>query len=110
MRFLAMAVAISLGFGQLRADNTATAWPLAKGDYWIYEGNVSWFEKNPATGQNQVYQKHLTWKSEVTDIAPEVQGVQAILFHGFPTDLAWYDSTTQPSDTLILRVGPDYYT
>ena len=96
-----------LGLGILPGvDNIDPCWPLAKGAYWIYEGDVSWVEKDPATGQNQVNHKHLTWRSEVTDV---VEAPGAIMFHGFPTDLAWYNSKTQPSYTLILRAGTDYY-
>jgi hypothetical protein len=84
--------------------------PLAKGAFWVYEGDVSWVAPNPATGQNQVDQKHLTWRSEVTDVA-ESSGSpdKAFLLHGFPTELADYDSGTQPQDRILLLLGTDYY-
>lgn len=106
MRVTAFMGLLLLSFGQLYAGEGPDAWPLTKGTYWIYEGDVSWVEQNPATGQNQVYHKHLLWKSEVVD-AVESQG--AYLLRGFPTDLAWYKSTTQPADRLLLHVGTDYY-
>jgi hypothetical protein len=90
------------------ADPAPAYWPLAKGTFWIYEGDVSWVERNPATGQNEVRKKHLAWRSEVTD-AIDVNGITVALLHGFPLDLAWYDSKTQPSDTLLVKVGPDFY-
>ena len=83
-------------------------WPLDKGTFWIYEGDVSWVEANAQTGQNEIRQKHLTWRSEVTDCI-DVNGVTVALVHGSPLDLAWYNSKKQPSDTLLIGVGPDYY-
>lgn len=91
-----------------QASPTPAYWPLDKGTYWIYEGDVSWVERNSNTGQNEVRQKHLTWRSEVMD-SIGVNGITIALLHGFPLDLAWYDSTTQPSDTLVVKIGPDYY-
>jgi hypothetical protein len=109
MRVIACLVLLLFSLGHLWADNVPTPyWPLAKGIYWIYEGDVSWVEKNPATGENQVYQKHLMWRSEVIDIASN-NGVLVALLHGFPTDMAWYNSKTQPSDSLVFLVGTDYY-
>jgi hypothetical protein len=82
--------------------------PLQKGNFWIYEGDVSWVEANPATGKNQIYRKHLTWRSEVT-ATEKKDNFLAALLHGFPTDLTWYDSHTVPSDRLLLLIGTDYY-
>jgi len=107
MRVILCLFALVFGLSPLLADDKAAPWwPLSKGTFWVYEGDVSWVDKDPATGQNQVNNKHLTWRSEVVDVV-EKRG--AVLLHGFPTDLAWYKSDTKPSDTLILQVGPDYY-
>jgi hypothetical protein len=109
MRVITCLVFLVLSLGHLRADDDlASYWPLTKGTYWIYEGDVSWVEKNPATGVNQIYHKHLTWRSEVIDVATN-NGVPVALLHGFSEDLAWYNSKTQSSDSLVFLVGTDYY-
>jgi hypothetical protein len=95
-------------WGSLAHRAAATDWiPLAKGTYWIYEGDVSWVEAD-ANGQNQVHHKHLTWRSEITGVA-QAQDYTAALFHGSPFDLCWYDSKRQPADRLVLLLGTDYY-
>jgi len=109
MRFLVCVLFLLLDLSHVKAgDDSNPYWPLAKGTYWIYEGDVSWVETNPATAENQVYKKHLMWRSEVIDTASN-NGVPVALLHGFPTDMAWYNSKTQPSDSLLFLVGTDYY-
>lgn len=100
---------VLLACSSLGSFATETEWiPFTKGTYWIYEGDVGWVEANPATGQNQVYNKHLTWRSEVTDV---VRGdhFTAALVHGSPFDLPAYSSKAQPQDHLFLLIGTDYY-
>ena len=82
--------------------------PLAKGNFWIYAGDVSWVERNSQTQKNQVHHQHLTWRSEIVDIVQEPTCTLA-LFRGFPTQLVWYHSQLQPSAYLVARIGTDYY-
>lgn len=83
--------------------------PLVKGHYWIYQAKVQWVEADPATGKNETRAKALTWRSEIVDTVPLGPRGVAALVHGWPGDLIGYNSTTQPSDRILFRIGTDYY-
>ncbi len=58
--------------------------PIQKGTYWIYRGEVAW-----ADPDNHVHSRKLDWKMEVTD---EIQRgrYKAAWLLGSPFDLMWY--------------------
>jgi hypothetical protein len=107
MRFVAW-LGMALAWPLFAASSAPAYIPLEKGNFWIYEGDVSWVENDPQTQKNKIYTRHLTWRSEVTDVVKTDRGTVALL-HGFPTDLAWYNSKTQPGDRLLLLLGTDYF-
>ena len=90
------------------ADTVEPYWPLAKGNYWIYEGDITFVSKNPATDKNEIVEKHVTRKSEVREVLKN-QNFTVAWLHGFPLDLTWADDKTQPGDLLIVQIGTDYY-
>jgi hypothetical protein len=100
-----------LGLGCLSAldcPEPGPYWPLAKGTYWIYEGDVSYIDRDPVTGQNKAYGQHLTWKSEVVKSFQRGDCTLA-QWRGLPEDLAWYKPDTKPSSQILLRIGTDYF-
>jgi hypothetical protein len=85
---------------QSRAE-AEPVFPLSKGSYWIYQGNVKWTK----AGAGEVVEKTLTWKMEVVEVLSRGQ-VMAVVLKGFPADLAQYREDTEPGEYLIVRVGP----
>ncbi|HSI86607.1 MAG: hypothetical protein ACAI35_15335 [Candidatus Methylacidiphilales bacterium] len=107
---MSVAALLVAGFSVAWAVNEdgAATWPLARGNYWIYEGDIKWVEENGSTHKNEVRSKKMTWRSEVVDVFETREGTLWLL-RGFPTDLAWYTSGDKPQDRLLLRSGTDYY-
>ncbi len=79
-----------------------TAFPLAQGAYWTYQGNVTWAQ------DGQTVQKDITWKMEVKEVVRQGQ-VTGYLVNGLPSDLAFYAEGDQPVDHVIIQVGPSLY-
>ncbi len=86
------------------ADPSSGGWPLAKGAYWVYEGNVTWFN----TDTQQEINEEVTWKVEVTDVVQR-DHVTAYVLKGALDDLANYEAGAKPGDYLIIQVGADKY-
>jgi len=83
--------------------------PLHKGNYWVDQASVQWIEKNPQTAKDEMLARTLTWRAEIVDVLNISPGCTVALVHGWPGDLDWYTSQTQPSDRLLVRIGTDYY-
>lgn len=81
---------------QFQADDP---FPLDKGNYWVYEGNVRWTEV-----PDKVKEKNITWKMEVVEVFDR-EHLHAAIIKGHPSDLAWYEEGLNPGDHLILKVG-----
>jgi len=94
--------------GMAFAEEADQYFPLEKGHYWIYKGETKWVQKNPATDENEVKSKILTWRTEVVDSTSR-GNVYAALLKGFPSDLAWYQPAEKREDHLIVRVGSCAY-
>ncbi len=106
---LLVSVIVLLVLGLLaRAEDNSAYFPLSKGNYWIYSGEVKWWQKNDATGKHEDQSKTLTWKMEVIDTASRGL-VFAALIKGFPYDLCWYEPDKERGDYLIVRVGTGQY-
>ncbi len=94
--------------GPAFAQNGADYFPLEKGNFWIYRGEVSWVQRNPATDENEIKKQTLTWKMEVVDTARRGKYFGALI-KGMPNDLSWYESEKPRGDYLILREGGTKY-
>ncbi len=77
-------------------------WPLAKGAYWVYDGNVTWFNSDT----QQEVKDTITWKVEVTDVVQR-DHVTAYAMKGSLDDLAGYEAGATPADHVIIQVGAD---
>lgn len=77
--------------------------PLEKGNFWIYQGEVKWTEV-----PDKVISKNITWKMEILDTIKRGH-LFAALVKGHPHDLVWYEGYQTPGDYLILRVGNSKY-
>ncbi len=109
MRILTVLALVSLNLNALKAaDAVETYWPLAKGNYWVYEGDITFVSTNPATDKNDIVEKHVTWNSEVREVLQN-QDFTVAWLHGFPLELTWADDKTQPGDLLMVQIGTDYY-
>jgi hypothetical protein len=86
------------------ADPSSGDWPLAKGAYWVYEGNVTWFN----TDTQQEVKEKVTWKVEVTDVVQR-DHVTAYVLKGALDDLANYEAGAKPGDYVIIQVGADKF-
>ena len=107
--FLAMAGFYSHGFAETPPD-----FPLEKGNYWVYRGEVKFLvPKNEEEKQNGGFSEPknevVTWKMEVIDTLERNEDVFAALIKGGPWDLAWYQSGKERGDYMILRVGKYLY-
>jgi hypothetical protein len=83
------------------AGKSEAFFPLEKGTFWVYQGDVSWLEQNPSTKENEIKTQTLTWKMEVVDTASRGKYFGALI-KGMPNDLAWYNSGKPRGDYLIL--------
>ncbi len=79
-------------------EAVADYFPLAKGAYWIYEGNVKW------TVGTDIFEDTIQWKMEVVDVVRrgDIVGYQ---MQGAPWDLAWYDKDKKPGEYAFIQVG-----
>lgn len=94
--FSVMAFAIQ-GMAKGPAD-----FPLQKGNWWIYEGNVGWTEG--AKKFNQA----ISWKMEVIEVVKKT-GLEIALIKGFPDDLAFYERGKERGNYLIVRDSDKYW-
>jgi len=74
--------------------------PLEKGTYWVYEGNVVWTAPNSTTVQRQ----SVKWRMEVTDVISRDLLVVAVL-KGYPRDLLGFDPKKEPGVSVIIQVS-----
>jgi hypothetical protein len=79
-------------------DYIASLYPLEKGSYWIYKGNIKW---TPEGVDQKVRSQFITWKMTVHEIV-ESADCRIAVVSGFPGDLAWYDEGTKPKYSLIV--------
>lgn len=77
--------------------------PLEKGNFWIYQGEVKWTEV-----PDKVLNKNISWKMEILDTIKRGHLFAAVV-KGHPHDLVWYEGYQTPGDYLILRVGNSKY-
>jgi hypothetical protein len=78
--------------------------PLRKGAYWLYEGNVRWTVIN----SSDIAEKELTWKMEVQRVFQR-NNIVGYEMSGAPWDLAWYEEGKAPSEYGIIQAGGNFY-
>jgi hypothetical protein len=78
--------------------------PLEKGNYWVYEGNVAWTDGNTKT----VQRRSIQWRMEVTDVISRGLVVGVVL-RGHPHDLIDFEPKRQPGVYVILQVHQRKY-
>ena len=83
-------------------DELERQFPLSPGAYWVYEGTVKW-----SVG-TEVHEADMTWKMEVIDVVSRGD-ITGYHMRGHPSDLSWYEEGEQPSEYVIVQVGPNRY-
>jgi hypothetical protein len=78
--------------------------PLKKGAYWVYQGNVKWTKDN----SSDVVEEEMTWKMEVQRVFQR-NNIVGYEMTGAPWDLAWYEAGKEPSQYGIIQVGGKFY-
>ena len=81
-----------------------SAFPLAKGTYWVYQGSLTWTPQ----GSNEVREETVTWKMEVLETFSH-GWVTAALVKGHPDDLWSYKEGRKPGEYLIIEVASDKF-
>jgi hypothetical protein len=76
----------------------ADYFPLSKGAYWIYEGNVRW------QIAKDMFERTIQWKMEVIDIVRRTE-TTGFKMQGAPWDLAWYEDGKKPSEYSFIKAG-----
>ncbi len=77
--------------------------PLAKGNFWVYQGPTKWTESG------KTKEETLTCRMEITEVVRHGDSLVAAVVKGYPGDLAWYKPGQKPGDWLIVRVGSCAY-
>ena len=80
------------------AAAVADYFPLSKGAYWVYEGDVKW-----QTGAD-MFEKIIRWKMEVIDVVQR-NDTAGFKMQGAPWDLAFYEDGKKPSEYSFIKVG-----
>ena len=74
--------------------------PLEKGTYWVYGGNVAWTAPKSTIVQRQ----SVKWRMEVADVISRDMLVMAVL-KGYPRDLLGFDPKKEPGVYVIIQVS-----
>ncbi len=82
------------------ARQSAAAFPLNPGTYWIYQALVSWGPEGTAVPQEKLFD----WKMEVVRTIPR-EGLLAAVVKGFPRDLDRAEGNPAPVESLIVETG-----
>jgi hypothetical protein len=72
--------------------------PMSKGTYWIYRGEVKW-----QYGET-VKSTKVEWKMEVVEAIVRTDDAAAVL-KGGPWDLPWFQPDRQRGDYSLVRIG-----
>jgi hypothetical protein len=72
--------------------------PMSKGTYWIYRGEVKW------QYDETVKSARVEWKMEVVETIFRTDGAAAVL-KGGPWDLPWFQPNRERGDYLLVRIG-----
>jgi len=78
------------------------SFPMSKGSYWIYRGNVSWQD------DDEIKSRKIEWKMEVTESISRADGVVAVL-KGHPGDLTWFEPGRDRGNYLLIKIGDSRY-
>lgn len=90
---------VLIGANLCYGDNTGSQYPLKKGSYWIYRGNIKW---TPEGVGQKIKTKALTWKMSIHDVI-ESPEYRIALLTGFPGDVAWYEEGMTPQYSLLVQ-------
>jgi hypothetical protein len=94
---IASVAILSIAHGWAQPKPGPEQFPLAKGSYWIYEGEKKWQEEGP-----KVFTEKITWRMEVIDRA-ERNGIVAAVVRGHP------DGGPEELQVLIAVDGRQFY-
>jgi hypothetical protein len=101
---LAIVIGVSVPLAASAEAPQAAGWPLSKGAYWVYEGNVTWY--NAETDQTAM--QNVTWRVEVIEVVQR-DHVTGYLVRGALDDLANYEAGAAPAEHVIIQVGADKF-
>jgi hypothetical protein len=82
-----------------QAFGERSEFPLEKGTFWDYDGNVAWVAPNTAVVQRQT----ITWRMEIIDVISRDLVVAAVV-KGHPRDLISFDPKREPGVSVIVQV------
>jgi len=101
---LVLGLALGQGLKAWGGDPPREWIPLAKGNFWVYEGPTKWMDPNATVPQEKVLRRRM----EVLDVITRGQVTAAVL-KGHPLDLAFYQTGKAPADWLLIRAGGKYF-
>lgn len=104
-KFVAACALASCGlivFAQSSSD-TKSVFPLSKGTYWVYEGNVT-YQLTP----NQTVTSTIRRRMQVADVINGAE-FRAALIQGGPWDLEFYSTDKPAGDYLIVATNEATY-
>lgn len=89
---------------QITATAENTPFPLAKGNFWIYEGIVKYQHGGPQKAKMQ----KISLKMEVTEVYHRAQVTIAVI-KGFPTDGIIFEDSVKRNNYLIVSINNRRY-
>jgi hypothetical protein len=93
-----IAFTIAVVFPSCGFVNSPKLFPMTKGTYWIYRGEVKWQDGE------RVKSAKVEWKMEVVEAIFRTEGAAAVL-KGSPWDLPWFQPNRERGDYLLVRIG-----
>jgi hypothetical protein len=90
------------------AEDVESAFPLSKGNYWIYKGIVKWTGVIDTLDTIGELEDTLIWKMEVLDFVDR-DHVKGYVVKGHPILLAWYSPNKERNVVYIIQVGAGKY-
>jgi hypothetical protein len=73
--------------------------PLEKGTFWVYDGNVAWVAPNTT----EVQRRTINWRMEIIDVISRDLVIAAVV-KGHPRDLISFDPKREPGVSVIVQV------
>lgn len=106
MRIFALSAGFALGLF-LTSGLTARAGeeciPWQKGTVWTYAAKVDWVDNKT----KEIKSAEIPYEVTVVDTYAK-ENIRAARLRGFVFDLAWYEPGKQPSDCLLVQIGPNH--
>lgn len=93
-----LCMTVALAWPTYSTQLSEDVFPMTKGTYWIYRGEVTWQDNNETKSAK------VEWKMEVVECISRKDGGAAVL-KGHPEDLRGYSPGRERLDHLLVRIG-----